>query len=217
MVKIKSNIFLLSLLASLTNFAFGDGFNSKSVESATRRLEGSNLVLGLSSSTTVDQRIQLGISTTAEDVSVENLSNQRTYSAADLEALKNEVSSIKHLLSSKRIEAKPVEYVQTVSPRVSDDMKAVREKPAEVQSTVIDKILPVAHTTSLRDALQEWGGNEEWKLVWDAKVADIEVPEGIKLQRNYKSMVATISSIVPPSSKLQITMYEGDRVIYVHE
>jgi hypothetical protein len=69
---------------------------------------------------------------------------------------------------------------------------------------------------SLHSMLFAWSAKEKWTVVWAPGVEDIQIPPGQQMEGSLAFAVQTVSKLIPPDSKLQITMYEGDRVIHVH-
>lgn len=68
----------------------------------------------------------------------------------------------------------------------------------------------------LRSILAAWSAKEKWTVVWAPGVEDIQLTAGQRLEGSLALAVQTVSKLIPPDSKLQITMYEGDKVIHVH-
>lgn len=124
--------------------------------------------------------------------------------------------------SKKFVPSKSVSFVNAKKSQAEITLKPNEKiasiNPTQVQSEQSLKFIPVValETNGLRSMLRTWGEKKRWTLVWSSKISDIPLPPGTRLDGDINSTVETITKLVPVDAKIQITMYEGNRVIYVH-
>lgn len=121
-----------------------------------------------------------------------------------VKSLLDEAEKIKVQLDSQSVSALPYKMTIDQSPLVK----------AGEPSTTAMKVK--AKTRTLKEALVAWGKQEEWRLVWQNEVPEILIPAELNLDRNYSKLIKQLELLFPADSGIFATLFEGDRVLYVH-
>lgn len=99
---------------------------------------------------------------------------------------------------------------------VTTSASAVTRKKIKQKQRVIKKVIqsPIA-SIGLRSPLQVWAESEGWTLMWPVNIPDVNLSSPIRLEGGAFSAIESLTSAIPPDSKIQITLYEGNKVIFV--
>jgi hypothetical protein len=118
-----------------------------------------------------------------------------------VKSLLDEAEKIKVQLDSQSVSALPYKMTIDQSPLVKAGDPSTKAK---------------AKIRTLKEALIAWGKQEEWRLVWQNEVPEILIPAELNLERNYSKLIKQLELLFPADSGIFATLFEGDRVLYVH-